>query len=100
MSTRSATKLAEEGGDERERTTCKVCAGQFVSHKHYEQLIKFPEDVCVWCATRSDGQMLRRFELMERALRRIEKKRCLKDEPDGCKCSPCLAKRAIGMMGA
>jgi len=44
--------------------------------------------------------MLKRFELMEKTIRRIAKKRCLKGEAEDCRCSPCLANRTLGMMGA
>jgi hypothetical protein len=100
MSSRSAIEQAEKP-DTRTRSRCKVCSGQFVAHSYYERTsISFPEDVCVWCATRSNGQMLKRFELLEKAVLRIAKKRCLKGEAEDCRCSPCLANRALGMLGA
>lgn len=49
-----STDTATEGPDLRPRTKCFMCGMLFVSHSEYEQLVKFPDNICVWCFSRKD----------------------------------------------
>jgi hypothetical protein len=61
-----STDQATEGPDLRPRTKCFMCSGLFVSHSEYQQLVKFPENICVWCYSRTD--LYNRFMAMYDAL--------------------------------
>lgn len=100
---RSATamsvKYTEAHDDSREWKTCDICTGRYVTHKHYERRIKYPDNVCIWCFSRHFGKktgLYYRWETMSRAIHAIAKVDCQKDGAEDCKCITCFARLTIG----
>jgi hypothetical protein len=82
-----STDQATEGPDLRPRTKCFMCSGMFVSHSEYEQHTQFPENICVWCYSRTD--LMKRFMAMYHALQYA-----VKTHPKHCPGKCCVTAKA------
>lgn len=78
----------EAGPDNRPRSLCFMCQGEFVAHSCYENFKNQPpENICLWCFSRKP--LHDRFMAMYEAL-----VVAVKSHPRGCTSKCCVTARA------